>query len=46
VAEPGRAAGHWLRSWQGEPVFYPEPPEADSDCPYDEVFYGGVGAAA
>jgi two-component system response regulator DctR len=46
VAEPGRAAGHWLRSWRGEPVFYPEPPEADSDCPYDEVFYGGVGAAA
>ena len=46
VAEPGRAAGHWLRSWRGEPVFYPEPPEADCDCPYDEVFYGGVGAAA
>jgi lysine 2,3-aminomutase len=46
VAAPGTAAGHWLRSWRGEPVFYPEPPEVDSGCPYDEVFYGGVGAAA
>jgi lysine 2,3-aminomutase len=46
VGEPGRAAGHWLRSWRGVPVFYPEPPEADCDCPYDEVFYRGVGAAA
>jgi lysine 2,3-aminomutase len=46
VADPGAAAGHWLRSWRGVPVFYPEPPEADASCPYDDVFYGGVGAAA
>ncbi len=48
VAPAGRAAGHWLRSPGGVPVFYPEPPEPDADCPYDDVFYGGgrVGAAA
>jgi lysine 2,3-aminomutase len=39
-AAPGRARGHWLRSWRGPPVFYPEPPEIDCTCPYDEVFYG------
>jgi len=39
VAEPGGAPGHWLRSWRGEPVYYPEPPESDCSCPYDEVFY-------
>ncbi len=41
VAAPGRSPGHWLRSWRGEPVFYPEPPESDCNCPYDEVFYAG-----
>jgi len=40
AAAPGRARGHWLRSWRGRPVFYPEPPESDCTCPYDEVFYG------
>ena len=40
AAAPGRARGHWLRSWRGRPVFYPEPPETDCTCPYDEVFYG------
>jgi len=39
VAEPGTAAGHWFRSYRGEPFFVPEPPEADCSCPYDEVFY-------
>jgi lysine 2,3-aminomutase len=39
AAPPGRAAGHWLRSWRGRPVFYPEPREIDCACPYDEVFY-------
>ena len=39
VAEPGREAGHWLRSFGGERVYYPEPPETDCACPYDEVFY-------
>ncbi len=40
VAPPGRARGHWVRSWRGRPVFYPEPRETDCTCPYDEVFYG------
>jgi len=40
AAAPGRARGHWLRSWRGRPVYYPEPPETDCTCPYDEVFYG------
>jgi len=39
AAAPGRARGHWLRSWRGRPVFYPEPSEIDCTCPYDEVFY-------
>lgn len=42
LAGPGGARGHWLRSWQGEPVYYPEPPERDCSCPYDEVFYGSA----
>jgi lysine 2,3-aminomutase len=33
--------GHWLRSYRGERTFYPEPPETDCGCPYDEVFYSG-----
>jgi lysine 2,3-aminomutase len=45
AAAPGRARGHWIRSWRGRPVFYPEPPEADCTCPYDEVFYGEAGVA-
>jgi hypothetical protein len=44
VAAPGRARGHWLRSWRGRPVFYPEPREIDCACPYDEVFYADRGA--
>ncbi len=40
AAAPGRARGHWLRSWRGRPVFYPEPRETDCACPYDAVFYG------
>ena len=40
-AGPSRqpVAGHWLRDFRGEPRFYPEPPDADCSCPYDEVFY-------
>jgi lysine 2,3-aminomutase len=43
VAPPGSAAGHWIRSWRGEAAFYPEPPDADCGCPYDETFYGAEG---
>jgi lysine 2,3-aminomutase len=39
VSAPGRASGHWIRNWRGKAVFYPEPPEVDCACPYDEVFY-------
>ncbi len=45
AAAPGAARGHWIRSWRGKPVFYPEPPETDCSCPYDEVFYGEAAAA-
>jgi lysine 2,3-aminomutase len=45
AAAPGKAAGHWIRSWSGERAFYPEPPEQDCSCPYDEVFYGAGGTA-
>jgi lysine 2,3-aminomutase len=31
--------GTWFRNYRGERYFYPEPPEADLSCPYDEVFY-------
>jgi lysine 2,3-aminomutase len=39
-AEPG---GTWFRNFRGERSFYPEPPEADVSCPYDEVFYARSG---
>ena len=34
--------GTWFRNYRGERYFYPEPPEADCGCPYDEVFYAGA----
>lgn len=36
--------GHWLRNGRGERYFYPEPPEADCSCPYEEVFYRDAAA--
>jgi lysine 2,3-aminomutase len=41
VAPAGGVAGHWFRNYRGERYFYPEPPEVDCRCPYDEVFYSG-----
>jgi lysine 2,3-aminomutase len=38
-AEPA-PGGQWFRNYRGERFFYPEPPDADVGCPYDEVFYG------
>ena len=35
-------AGTWFRSPRGELCFYPDPPEADCGCPYDEVFYAAA----
>jgi lysine 2,3-aminomutase len=35
----GRARGHWFRNWKGERYLYPEPPERDCTCPYEEVYY-------
>ena len=34
------AGGTWFRGYRGGRWFYPEPPERDCSCPYDEVFYG------
>jgi len=33
------ALGTWLRGFRGTRHFYPEPPETDAGCPYDEIFY-------
>jgi len=33
--------GTWLMGHAGAPAFYPDPPEADCDCAYDEAWYGG-----
>jgi lysine 2,3-aminomutase len=33
------AGGTWFRNPRGERYFYPEPPDTDATCPYDEVFY-------
>jgi len=44
--DAGGVAGHWFRSFRGERVFYPEPPETDCSCPYDEVFYRCDGVVA
>ncbi len=32
--------GFWFRNYRGERYFYPDPPDTDCTCPYDEVFYG------
>ncbi|HET7754227.1 MAG TPA: KamA family radical SAM protein [Anaeromyxobacteraceae bacterium] len=39
-AEP-RGDGTWFRGYAGGRWYYPEPPERDCDCPYDEIFYAG-----
>ncbi|HSN91520.1 MAG TPA: KamA family radical SAM protein [Anaeromyxobacteraceae bacterium] len=39
LGREGRA--HVFRSFRGERVLYPDPPEADVSCPYESVFYGG-----
>ncbi|HEX7489989.1 MAG TPA: hypothetical protein VF341_13860, partial [Anaeromyxobacteraceae bacterium] len=36
-------AGTWFRNYRGERYLYPEPPESDCSCPYDEVFFAGSG---
>jgi lysine 2,3-aminomutase len=41
--EVGGVAGTWFRNYRGERYLYPDPPETDASCPYDEVFYGGAG---
>lgn len=33
--------GTWLMGHAGAPVFYPDPPETDIDCAYDEVWPAG-----
>jgi lysine 2,3-aminomutase len=39
-AAGGAAGGTWFHNYAGERYFYPEAPEADCRCPYDEVFFG------
>jgi lysine 2,3-aminomutase len=34
-------AGTWLQGHAGVPVFYPDPPEADCACAYEEAWYAG-----
>ncbi len=42
AAQPsaGDGPGHWFRNYKGDLYYYPEPPETDCSCPYDQVFYG------
>ncbi|MBK9517871.1 MAG: KamA family radical SAM protein [Anaeromyxobacter sp.] len=37
--------GTWLVNHRGDPVWYPDPPEADCRCSYDEAWYGPDRAA-
>jgi lysine 2,3-aminomutase len=37
-AVEGGVRGTWLMSHAGAPVFYPDPPETDIDCAYDEAW--------
>jgi len=45
-AEEGGVRGTWLMSHAGAPVFYPDPPESECRCAYDEVWYRGDRPAA
>ena len=36
---PDGARGTWFRNYRGERYLYPDPPETEASCPYDEVFY-------
>jgi lysine 2,3-aminomutase len=36
---PATGPGTWFRNHQGERRFYPEPPQRDCTCPYEEVYY-------
>jgi len=35
--------GTAFRNWKGERYLYPDPPESDVSCPYDQVWYGRRG---
>jgi len=39
--ESREAGGTWLRGPRGGRAFYPDPAEADTGCPYDEVWFAG-----
>ena len=41
LAPAGGGPGTWFRNYRGERYLYPDPPEADCSCPYDEVFHTG-----
>jgi lysine 2,3-aminomutase len=44
TAGAGESRGTWFRNYRGERYLYPDPPETDCSCPYDEVFYAGAPA--
>jgi lysine 2,3-aminomutase len=39
--EGAGAGGSWFRNYAGERYLYPDAPETDCRCPYDEVFFRG-----
>jgi lysine 2,3-aminomutase len=43
-AAPDGPAGTWFESYRGERYLYPDAPEADASCPYDEVWHAGAPA--
>lgn len=43
AGDGGAGGGTWFRNYRGERYLYPDPPEADCSCPYDEVFHAGPG---
>ncbi len=43
---PPTGPGTWFRNHRGERRFYPEPPQRDCTCPYEEVYYAARGAGS
>jgi lysine 2,3-aminomutase len=39
--EGRESGGTRFRNWAGDGYLYPDPPESDASCPYDEVWHAG-----
>jgi lysine 2,3-aminomutase len=39
--EAREGSGTWLRGPRGGRAFYPDPADGATDCPYDEIWFGG-----